>query len=114
MFAFTSAQIGTEDDGFEKKDSVKLKTPTVDVIENFLLVLGHLYLKDQRYRDDFRVALVKSQSRFIFFLFPFYLLSSSQTFLASHFRNNSSLDWGLVTKWAQLLITQPTITYPAH
>ena len=106
MFAFTSAQIGTEDDGFEKKDSVKLKTPTVDVIENFLLVLGHLYLKDQRYRDDFRVALVKSQSRFIF--------SSSQTFLASHFRNNSSLDWGLVTRSAQLLITQPTITYPAH
>ena len=43
----------------------KLKTPTVDVIENFALVLGHLYLKDQRYRDDFRVALVRTQTRYI-------------------------------------------------
>ena len=62
-------QVGTEeeeeDEGGEKKDKPKLKTPTVDVIENFLLVLGHLYLKDQRYRDDFRVALVKSQSRLL-------------------------------------------------
>ena len=54
-----------EEEGGERKDNPKLKTPTVDVIENFLLVLGHLYLKDQRYRDDFRVALVKSQSRLL-------------------------------------------------
>ena len=81
MFAFTSAQIGTEDDGFEKKDSVKLKTPTVDVIENFLLVLGHLYLKDQRYRDDFRVALVKSQSRLIFSSSRFTLFDPPRHFL---------------------------------
>jgi hypothetical protein len=34
-----SIKVGTEeDDGYEQKDSVKLKTPTVDIIENFLLV----------------------------------------------------------------------------
>ncbi len=66
MFTVFPWQVGTEEEeeeNGEKKDHPKLKTPTVDIIENFILVLGHLYLKDQRYRDDFRVALVKSQSR---------------------------------------------------
>ena len=37
-----------------------------------------------------------------------------QTFLAFISAPTGFLDWGLVTRWAQLLITLLTATYPAH
>ena len=47
-------------------------------------------------------------------LFPYYPLSSCQTFLPLISVPTGFLDWGLVTTWAQLLINSLTATYPAH
>ena len=41
-----------------------LTTATMSVIEGFFMVIQHLYDKDQKFRDDFRVALVKTQENF--------------------------------------------------
>ena len=44
----------------------------------------------------------------------FYLLFLCQTFLAFISAPTGFYDWGLVTRWAQLLITLLIATYPAH
>ena len=44
-------------------DDPKIHTKTMNTMEGFLTVLSYLYMKDMRYRDDFRVALIKTQSR---------------------------------------------------
>lgn len=36
---------------------------TTNVLEGFFTVMGFIYTKDQQFRDDFRVALVKSQEQ---------------------------------------------------
>ena len=35
----------------------------MNAMEGFITVLNYLYTKDMRHRDDFRIALVKTQSR---------------------------------------------------
>ena len=50
----------------------------------------------------------------VFFHFPFYPLSSVTPFLPSFMHQLAFWDWGLVTRWAQLLITLLNATYPAH
>ena len=47
----------------------------------------------------------------IFFLYPYYPLSSCQAILPLISAPSDFLDWGLVTRWAQLLNTSLTITY---
>ena len=51
-------------------------------------------------------------------IFPYslscYPLSSHQTLMPPISALTGSFDWGLVTRWAQLLITSLTINYPAH
>ena len=50
----------------------------------------------------------------VFFHFPFLPAFLCQTFLAFISAPTGFLDWGLVTRWARLLITLLTATYPAH
>ena len=47
-------------------------------------------------------------------LFPYYPLSSIQSFLSLISTPTGFLVWALVTRWAQLLIPSLTITYPAQ
>ena len=49
-----------------------------------------------------------------FSLFPYYSLSACQTFLPLISAPTGYLDWGLVTRWVQLMITSLTITYPTN
>ena len=52
-----------EEEGMRKQDKKlpMLHASTLTVIGEFLRALTHMYQKDQKFRDDFRVALVKKQ-----------------------------------------------------
>lgn len=41
-----------------------LHANTTAMLEGFFTVLGHIYNQDQKFRDDFRVALVRTQESF--------------------------------------------------
>ena len=47
----------------DSNDTPKIHTKTMNIIEGFLTVLQYLYMKDMRHRDDFRVALIRTQSK---------------------------------------------------
>ena len=61
----TEEEIETDslDDKTNSTDHPKIHSKTMNAMEGFLTVLNYLYMKDMRHRDDFRVALVKTQSR---------------------------------------------------
>ena len=41
-----------------------LQSSTMSILEGFFTVMEHIYSKDQKFRDDFRIALVKTQENF--------------------------------------------------
>ena len=52
------------DDGMSNADAVpSLSAPTIQLLESYFLILGYLNVRDKRHRNDYRVALTKTQSR---------------------------------------------------
>ena len=50
----------TEDDS---KTTPRIHSKTMNTLEGFVTTLSYLYMKDMRHRDDFRCALIKTQSK---------------------------------------------------
>ena len=52
-----------DEEGMRKQDKKlpMLHATTITILDGFLTALSNMYRKDQRFRDDFRVALVKKQ-----------------------------------------------------
>ena len=65
--SYAAAKAKTEEEASEKMfDPSQPKTPAVhantwSLLEGLVTVLGYLYNKDQRFREDFKVALIKTQ-----------------------------------------------------
>ena len=73
-----------ENRGKEKKSPV-LHSNTEIVLEGFLLTLDYLYEQDHKFRDDFRVALVKKQEQ--------KQTISSKNWLGKHIQNSVKLEY---------------------
>ena len=71
--------------------------------------------KDSDSFQGIKLFLQVSETTPNFFpLLPYYPLSASKTFLPLISTLTGFLDWGLVTRWSQILVTSLTITNPAH
>ena len=73
-----------ENRGNEKKSPV-LNSNTEGVLEGFLMTLDYLYEQDHKFRDDFRVALVKKQEQ--------KQTISSKNWLGKHIQNSVKLEY---------------------
>ena len=58
-----SQEDGPSFDNESSSPNPKISTKTMNTLEGFITTLNYLFMKDSKHRDDFRVALVKTQAR---------------------------------------------------